>query len=692
MKIITPERPLEISDDLEVKQFGISSSAKFYKILSDGLYSSKIRAVIRELSTNAYDSHVENGNPDKPFEVHLPIWTDRTFWIRDYGTGISPEKFSKLYTWYGESDRDQSNEFTGCQGLGSKTPFCYHSRCFNVESWWNGEHYLYSCFFNKQGIPSWTLIDEQKSQEPSGVKISFTTAQYDEGVFHREAKSIYQYFKVQPEINAVTLERPTYVLKGNRWALRDNSNSSFAIMGQVAYPIDLEESISPLVKNIIDSSFDIFFETGELDIETSREGLSYDNRTINSIKKKLREIGSEITQILENKIRGAKSLWEARCVFNKLYDTLPVDIFKTAQFDKIKWNGQVLFDGMGNHVKLNTLPTEFKLHVFRKNKWRSSIGCNFTHTIIPSTDIELYEIDLKTGYKGRAKDRCKEVDKDVYIASFPDSKVREDFLDTLGVNGEVDKVLKKVSTLPRVIQTTRGGSFREPTTEVMKFNPDGTSPTRYWINDKRKVSEGGIYVEWKKYRVKYKGKFIESAILSCIISHLTHAGVSIPIIYGIKVANIKEFNKSKKWTNFFKWAEEKLKEIEDKIDICQIINDKIIINELDRRNYLNNEVSYDLIEDISRCIVDTDINEFIDNVNTIRKGVKDWDKANSCIQLRLLLQLPKLEGDIIKRDIDQDLQKLRSKYRLFYIFRDRHLESVSNHILLYVNAVNGGVE
>jgi hypothetical protein len=60
------------SDDFEQSNYTIEASAKAFSILSDGLYSNKIRAVIRELSTNAYDAHVEAGKPKVPFNVTMP--------------------------------------------------------------------------------------------------------------------------------------------------------------------------------------------------------------------------------------------------------------------------------------------------------------------------------------------------------------------------------------------------------------------------------------------------------------------------------------------------------------------------------------------------------------------------------------------------------------------------------------------
>ena len=60
MKLHAGTNVIEKSADFEESKFSIEASAKAFFILSDGLYSNKIKAVVRELSTNAYDSHVED--------------------------------------------------------------------------------------------------------------------------------------------------------------------------------------------------------------------------------------------------------------------------------------------------------------------------------------------------------------------------------------------------------------------------------------------------------------------------------------------------------------------------------------------------------------------------------------------------------------------------------------------------------
>ena len=47
--------------------FQIKTTAKAFDILSSGLYTDNILAIVRELSCNAYDAHVAAGTEDKPF-------------------------------------------------------------------------------------------------------------------------------------------------------------------------------------------------------------------------------------------------------------------------------------------------------------------------------------------------------------------------------------------------------------------------------------------------------------------------------------------------------------------------------------------------------------------------------------------------------------------------------------------------
>ena len=157
MKLHNENNDVVRSSQFEQSDFTIESSAKAFQILSSGLYSDKILAVIRELSTNAYDSHVDIANEAKPFEVHMPTKLDTKFSIRDFGTGLSHDDCMNLYTTYFGSTKTDSNEVVGCLGLGSKSPFAY-TDAFNVSSFHNGKLRVYTAYKNEDNTPAFALI------------------------------------------------------------------------------------------------------------------------------------------------------------------------------------------------------------------------------------------------------------------------------------------------------------------------------------------------------------------------------------------------------------------------------------------------------------------------------------------------------------------------------------------------------
>ena len=100
----------------EVEKHSVSIDAKkinhIVTILSSNLYSYPMISFLRETVSNAVDSHVEAG-------VNEPIIITRTkddISIRDFGTGISPERFETIYLNIGSSTKRESNDYIGSFG------------------------------------------------------------------------------------------------------------------------------------------------------------------------------------------------------------------------------------------------------------------------------------------------------------------------------------------------------------------------------------------------------------------------------------------------------------------------------------------------------------------------------------------------------------------------------------------------
>ena len=141
-----------VSGDFEQTNFKLKADPKAFNILSDKIYTNKVKAVIREISTNAYDAHVAAGN-DEPFDVHLPTDLEPWFSVRDYGTGLSHEDCMEIYTTYFHSTKTDSNDYVGALGLGSKSPYSI-ADSFTVTSWFNGEKRVYSAYKMKMIVRS----------------------------------------------------------------------------------------------------------------------------------------------------------------------------------------------------------------------------------------------------------------------------------------------------------------------------------------------------------------------------------------------------------------------------------------------------------------------------------------------------------------------------------------------------------
>ena len=312
-----PQNEAILSNVGEVGDFKIKASAKAFSILSSGLYANKIRAIVRELSCNAVDSHVAAGKTDTPFDVHLPNDLEPWFSIRDYGTGLSHEQVTQIYTTYFESTKTASNEFIGALGLGSKSPFAYTDN-FTVTAVQNGKKGIYSAFINGSGVPSIAQMMTEDTDEPNGVEVKFSVNdRYDYSKFRDEARQVYTYFKLKPVVtgskdftfNLVDYDTMDIIPGVHSYK---STHHSKAVMGNIGYPIEIPNSDKVLgeLRTLLNCGLEMHFGIGELDFQASREGLSYIPQTTEAIKTKLIAINAALTVVLAKEADAIENLWE----------------------------------------------------------------------------------------------------------------------------------------------------------------------------------------------------------------------------------------------------------------------------------------------------------------------------------------------------------------------------------------------
>ena len=383
-----PQNEAIVSNVGEIGEFRIRNSAKAFNILSSGLYANKIRAIIRELSCNAVDSHAAAGKKDTPFDVHLPNTMEPWFAIRDYGTGLSHEQVTQIYTTYFESTKTASNEFIGALGLGSKSPFSYTDN-FTVTAVQNGRKGIYSAFINAEGVPSIAQMMSEETDEPAGVEVKFSVNdRYDFSKFHDEARTVYKYFSLKPVVSGADkfvfelIDYDTMDIIPGVHSYK-NRRGSVAIMGNIAYPIEVPQADTSLgeLRSLLNFGLELHFDIGELDFQASREGLSYIPQTIESIKRKLEAVNTALTVVLAKEADAIPNLWDRACFLmfkreNSLWHTAVVKYVTDTKLVTVDTTQHCYPRTKTLSLKVDDLQTKYNIRLSGISRGRGSKTCS----------------------------------------------------------------------------------------------------------------------------------------------------------------------------------------------------------------------------------------------------------------------------------------------------------------------------
>ena len=625
-----------VSNVAEIGEFRIRNSAKAFSILSSGLYANKVRAIIRELSCNAVDSHAAAGKKDTPFDVHLPNTLEPHFSIRDYGTGLSHEQVTQIYTTYFESTKTASNEFIGALGLGSKSPFSYTDN-FTVTAIQSGKKGIYSAFINAEGVPSIALMMQEATDEPAGVEVKFSVNdRYDFDKFRQEARNVYTHFVLKPVISgnddfrfdiidyeSRDIIAGVHAVKGGR--------TSVAVMGNIAYPIDIPQADQSLgeLRQLLNCGLEMHFSIGELDFQASREGLSYIPQTIESIKIKLEALNAALTVVLAKEADAIENLWD-RAVFlykkkdhrlwtaavakyvqdtalptydDKQYSRLKKFAFKIEDLAK-NWNIQIRLLQQVRHNKVVSTGKSVTEYADGNAKDANGHYITWQEWQIPVDDTCHFIInDLKTGAAERARyhyketgcdvysraiwilekaDKTKDMDLKSFFAAIQEPPTARRFAASALKQRERENMGRNVSILK--LERRGGGGYRRDEQDMVWRSAGDTSKfvdteTYYYV-----PLSGFTMLSAKGYQ---SGKELYEDVKSL-------PGLFNGEIYGVRKTDIEEIKKKANWKNFEDHIVEKLavkdnskllmslvKSCLDRADILNGIYNQSILAEID---------------------------------------------------------------------------------------------------------------
>jgi hypothetical protein len=327
--IIKETKHEEVISDEEGLSASVSLSAlpAMFTILSQGFYSRPIDSIVRELTSNCFDSHAE-AKTNEPVIIENRVDLENDIYnivFKDVGVGLSPDRIENIYMkWFSSTKRD-TNEFIGGFGLGSKSPFSYTDSFF-ITTWHEGLKYEY-VFSKSTGLPQLIslygyneieITDETSKEEQKFIGIT-KFKKLPAGVPSNEQNGTEVIIPLKNKadllsfINSIEQELCYFdnvyckgfssinnsysIYKKKSFIYRpDNQYSSnlHLVLGKVSYPIDfMNLGIAP-----INLPFGLTFEIGEFQVTPNREQVIYSEETVQLIKNKIEVFLKEIQSLV----------------------------------------------------------------------------------------------------------------------------------------------------------------------------------------------------------------------------------------------------------------------------------------------------------------------------------------------------------------------------------------------------------
>ena len=169
------------SGNMKGSAMTVNITGTSFNFILDNLYTQPHRAVVRELSCNAWDAHVQAGNLE-PFWIQVPSKFNQTFIIRDFGVGLDPDEIDRYLNTLYQSSKGDTNDQIGGFGLGAKSPFAL-VQSFFISSYKDGVEYKCFWYRDSEGIPVLKIQSQKGTQEPNGIKYIINFASKDvEGI------------------------------------------------------------------------------------------------------------------------------------------------------------------------------------------------------------------------------------------------------------------------------------------------------------------------------------------------------------------------------------------------------------------------------------------------------------------------------------------------------------------------------
>lgn len=294
MKITAPQQ-LEtnnIAGDFDTIEAGMDASSLPFmlEMLSKSFYSNPIGSIVREITSNCFDSHIE-AKVDEPVIIKIALDEEEYISFTDFGMGLSPDRIKKVYMKYFTSTKRDTNEQIGGFGLGSKTPLAY-SDYFYITT--IVDKIKYSYLFSKGAtLPTLDLLSEEPTEDHNGTEIKIYIKNYqDKRLFINALKSQLCYFD-NVYFDNCEIDNEYHIYETDLFKFRNigsYSDEMHICFGKVSYPIDWEQ----IDEKPVSVSVGVKFNIDELIVTPNREALRYTNEVKELVKARVKATVEEL--------------------------------------------------------------------------------------------------------------------------------------------------------------------------------------------------------------------------------------------------------------------------------------------------------------------------------------------------------------------------------------------------------------
>lgn len=277
MKLEVPT--ISVNSNLDCPSYSMkldNDSYFLFENLRKTLYKDPVRAICREITSNALDANREAGRANNPVRIKLP---GDYLEVSDDGPGISPDRIENVYCYYGRSTKTDDNNMIGAYGLGAKSPFSI-CEAFFIITVFDGIKYQYLASIDDfRG--SIKLLSQNETNESSGTTIKVPIRYTDRILFKNAMLNATAFWKVKPKIyNQYGAEIPDLGYKPSiddeKWAIfTTNIGNVNLLVGNIPYS-DYDHNIPNKVV--------LKLKIGEIDLDLSREAPRYTQKTHDAIK------------------------------------------------------------------------------------------------------------------------------------------------------------------------------------------------------------------------------------------------------------------------------------------------------------------------------------------------------------------------------------------------------------------------